>query len=128
MFLAESLSAISRVAGMAVSSQGQGENMNKTIRLAQECGPFCTERTHPKLPWLRSEIEKALQHKQSISFDRTNVKILTPSFIDEMLSELAIKFGIDAIQEFVTFNPSLEAFFLEQIGRGVRLRSKSQNR
>lgn len=97
--------------------------MSKIIHLAIECGPFCTERGHPKISWLRSEIEQALLDKQVICFDRTNVKLLTPSFIDEMVSELAIKFGTNVIHQYVTFNPPLEAVYLKQIERGIRLRN-----
>ena len=97
--------------------------MSKTIHLEPECGPFCTERTHPKLPWLRSEIENAIISKQEICIDRANVKILTPSFIDEMVSETAKKFGIQVVHQYVKFEPPLETVYLRQIERGVRLRA-----
>jgi hypothetical protein len=96
--------------------------MIKTIQLASECGPFCTERTHPKLAWLRSEIEHCILAKEIICFERNGVKILTPSFIDEMVSELGIKFGIAAIEHYVKFSPPLETIYLQQIERGIRLR------
>ena len=99
--------------------------MSLIIDLVKECGEFCTERSHPKLGWIRSQIENAIQTKALIQFNRAGIKILTPSFIDEMISELAVKYGIQAVKQYATFNPPLEAIYEAQIDRGMRMRKKS---
>jgi hypothetical protein len=93
-----------------------------TIDLQKECGAFCTERTHPRLPWLRDQIKHAIETNQSLNIDRSKVKIFTVSFLDEMTSELAVQFGLPIIQKVITFSPPLEPFYVEQMERGVRLR------
>lgn len=98
--------------------------MKEVIELMKECGEFCTERSHPKLPWLREKIENAIVSGGTVIFDRANIKILTPSFIDEMIAVVALKYGLDVVEKHVSFVPLLEPLYHQQIERGMRLRKR----
>jgi hypothetical protein len=56
--------------------------------------------------------------------DWTGVKILTPTFIDEIFPELIIKHGLDKIEKLITFTPKLTGFLAHQLERGVKNRAK----
>jgi len=94
------------------------------LHLAEIGGEFCTQRTAPSLPNLRSLIEACIEKQEPVEIETIGVKILTPSFIDELIPPLIVKFGEARIQSLITFNPPLTGFLKEQIERGTRLRKK----
>jgi hypothetical protein len=87
-------------------------------------GEFCTRRTSEAIPRIKALIEKALLNNENIVCDWTGVKILTPSFIDEIIPELIIKYGATKIQKHVSFRPVLTGFLSHQVERGVKNRSE----
>lgn len=103
----------------------KGSNRLKTIVLHKICSEFCTERTSPGLDTLHHEVQSALDAGETIQIDRSGVKILTTSFIDELLSALAVRFTIEKVRNQILFSPELEPMHWEQVERGVRLRSRT---
>lgn len=97
-------------------------NTSCVILLLSECGEFCTERSHPGLPALRKKLRDALEKGERVEIHRQGVKLLTVSFIDELIPALALEFGLDVFEKAITFSPPLERIYLEQIKRGMRLR------
>lgn len=93
-----------------------------TVKLVDHAGEFCTRRNSPGLPALRKLIESALEANTPIEIDRVGVKILTPSFIDELLPGIVLKFGDETVERLVTFRPPLEGFLKEQVTRGLQAR------
>ncbi len=94
------------------------------IDLKAEAGEFCTVRTHPKLPNLIHKIKEALLKGESVEIQWSHVKILTPSFLDELIPPLMIELGYDLLKQKVTFNPPLTGFLAEQPDRGFSNRKK----
>jgi hypothetical protein len=66
------------------------------IRLVDIGGEFCTRRTDPSLARLRETVEACIANGQAVEIDLTGIKILTPSFIDELIPPLNVKFGSDS--------------------------------
>ena len=95
----------------------------KSVSLIQLGGEFCTQRDNPGIVLLKAEIERALLAKNAIAIDRTGVRIVSVSFIDELLADLAVKYSVDQIEAYVQFRPPLEPFLKDQIARGSRLRT-----
>ena len=92
------------------------------MHLAAEAGEFCTERSHGELPRLRTHIRKIIEDGDSIVIHRDGVKMLTTSFIDELLSATALDLSFEIVRASVFFLPELEDLYWEQVTRGVRLR------
>jgi hypothetical protein len=86
-------------------------------------GEFCSRRTSEAIPLIKAQIEKALQNHSDIVCDWTGVKILTPSFIDEIIPPLILIYGADRVQKHVSFKPELTGFLSHQVERGVKNRS-----
>ena len=89
------------------------------IKFVEIGGEFCTRRTSDAIPKIKAMIEEALLKNENVVCDWTGVKILTPSFIDEIIPELTIRHGSIKIQKYVSFNPELTGFLSHQIERGV---------
>ena len=96
------------------------------LELVKVAGEFCTSRKSPALIDLKERTDACLSSDQTLEVDLLGVKVLTPSFIDEWLPDLIIKYGEDKFHRLVVFNPPLEGFLKEQITRGVALRRMSQ--
>ena len=99
--------------------------MTLRISLKDRCGEFCTARGHPAIPGLLSELRAAVASGQSVQIDRAGTKLITPSFIDELLVPLALDHGASEIRRLVVFVPTLEPILDEQIERGMRLRRRN---
>lgn len=93
------------------------------INLLDIGGEFCTRRTSPAIPIIISKIEECLKLSQKLLINTVGVKLVGPSFIDEILPALIIKYGSDAVLSTVTFDPPLEGFTKDQIEIGVRNRT-----
>lgn len=98
----------------------------KKIILADEVGEFCTARNHPKIPELHQQISACLTRAEPITIDRTGVKILSASFIDDLVPPLILRHSRQVVDQHLHFSPPLEPVYLEQIERGVRLRRRGQ--
>jgi len=85
-------------------------------------GAFCTRRNSTAIPTIIAKIEEAIKANESVICDWNGVKILTPSFVDEIIPHLIIKYGEEKINSLVSFDPKLEGFLAEQILRGVNAR------
>ena len=92
-----------------------------TIKLLESVGEFCTRRNNPHLEKIKEKIRTQLMENNSVCIDRTGIKALTPSFIDELVSPLVIELGRDKIDQCLSFDPPLEGYLSEQVERGVRL-------
>ncbi len=97
--------------------------MSKRVILKDLCGDFCTERKHPQMPLLQKWVGDALLSGEEIVFDRHGLKMLSVSFIDELLPPFAVQVGLERVMEVIRFEPPLEQVFHEQIKRGIRLRA-----
>ena len=97
----------------------------KVIRLNDLFGDFCTERAQVQKSMLKSEIKETMAVGKLLSLDRSDVKLMTTSFIDELLSDFAADYGVEKVLESVLFDPPLEEIYLNQIRRGAVLRAKS---
>ena len=93
------------------------------INLAEVVGEFCVLRTDPQIPKLREIITQAILAEEVITIDWTQVKILTPSFLDELLPPLMISLGgKEKVMEKISFVPILTGFLAQQLDRGYQLR------
>ena len=97
------------------------------IKLVDVAGEFCTSRKSVALPDLRSMLEKHIANQEPLIISREGVKILTPSFIDELLPGLILKFGEKQVRQFVKFEPPLDGYLAEQVHRGVAARKNSHS-
>ncbi|MBF0361598.1 MAG: hypothetical protein HQK49_11335 [Oligoflexia bacterium] len=95
----------------------------KTISIFDYCGPFCTQRDTAGIDKLFEILSITLEKKEKIILSRNNVKMMTVSFIDQLMVPLAITYSKDQIEKLIIFNPPLEEIFLKQIERGIRLRT-----
>lgn len=86
-------------------------------------GEFCTRRTSEAIPKIVERIEKAISENSKVICDWNGVKILTPSFIDEIVPQIIIKYGKAKYDETVSFEPQLTGFLANQVVRGVVNRS-----
>ncbi|MFN8945133.1 MAG: hypothetical protein ACK5WZ_10995 [Pseudobdellovibrionaceae bacterium] len=96
------------------------------IKLVDFGGEFCTSRKSPAIEKLREVIEKSIQSNTPIEILRDGVKVLTPSFIDELLPPLVIQYGEEQVMGIISFLPPLDGYLKEQLHRGVAARRKSQ--
>lgn len=85
-------------------------------------GEFCTRRNSKGLVELSHAIESALQNNQKITINRSGVKILSISYVDELLSPLALKYGIDNLWSCLDIQPVLEDFYIRQVELGANRR------
>lgn len=93
------------------------------IKLVDFSGEFCTNRKNEGLIRVIAELKKALQSEEKVIISSNGVKILTPSYIDELIPPLAIEFGVEKVEKMITFSPPLTGFLLEQLNRGVKNRT-----
>ena len=93
------------------------------LRLLDVGGEFCTRRNSPSLPPLIKTLESAIEANTGVEIDRDGVKILTPSFIDELIPPLMVKYGEDVVNKLIKFTPPLDGFLKDQLARGLRARS-----
>lgn len=94
----------------------------KRIVLKDLFGEFCTDRHLPEIQMLKRTIENEIKADSPVTLDRSGVKLLSVSFIDELLGDLAVQHSREKIKDLVLFNPPLENIYEEQIDRSVRLR------
>ncbi len=94
------------------------------INLKEHSGEFCTARKNKGLSQVIQILKMALEKNEKITISTTGVKILTPSYIDELIPPLVIIFGSEKIKQLVSFSPPLTGFILEQIDRGIKNRSR----
>lgn len=92
------------------------------IKLADIAGEFCTTRNSPGLPQIISILKDCLDRNENVEIELTGVKLLTPSFIDELIPPLIIKYGKEKIDQSIVFRPALVGFVKDQIDRGVQQR------
>ncbi len=90
-----------------------------TINFLEIAGEFCTKRDNSGIPIIIEKIETALTKNENIVCNWEGVKILTPSFIDEIMPKLIIKYGREKIDRSLSFSPPLEGFLAHQIERGI---------
>ncbi len=95
----------------------------KEINLAIESSEFCVKRTDPNLPKIIELLDQAVLKQSPIQVEWSQVKILTPSYIDELLPKLIIKHGEANFWKYVQFKPALTGFLHDQIAIGVKNRS-----
>lgn len=88
-------------------------------------GEICNKRTLPGIQKIKEKIKQALDSNQNLTIDRTGVKVLTPSYIDELIPQFNIDYGKDKVSKLIQFSPPLEGFLAEQVERGTNLRLKS---
>ena len=93
-----------------------------TIDLLKEVGLYCKERTDPNIPRLFAQIKKELEKGGEILFSIKGVRIITPSFIDQLLGDLAKEYGPDFLKQHCKFDPALPIIFKDQFERSARLR------
>ena len=86
-------------------------------------GEFCTRRTSVGIPKILALIEGAILKNENVICDWTEVKILTPSFIDEIIPQIIIKYGKPKYDQLVSFDPILTGFLADQVDRGVKNRT-----
>jgi hypothetical protein len=92
------------------------------INLLDYGGEFCTRRSSPAIPIIISIIESCISKNENLEIDTTGVKLIGPSFIDEILPRLIIKYGSEKVLGIVTFSPPLEGYTKDQVTIGVKNR------
>ncbi|PIU01251.1 MAG: hypothetical protein COT74_01745 [Bdellovibrionales bacterium CG10_big_fil_rev_8_21_14_0_10_45_34] len=92
------------------------------IRLVEIAGEFCTRRNMPALAEIKKILVEKLEKQEPVEISTAGVKILTPSFIDELIPDLINQYGEEKVTSLISFNPPLEGFLKEQISRGVKNR------
>lgn len=95
----------------------------KIIDLAVEASEFCVRRTDVSLPKIKALVLEALEANTELEINWVNVKVLTPSYIDELIPGFILKFGEEKVKKLVKFNPQLTGFLSEQVIRGVKNRT-----
>ncbi len=85
-------------------------------------GDMCIRRTTPGIDFIKQKIETAIQKNEKIIFDWCKVKVMTVSFIDEIMPELIIKYGPEILEKNIEFNPELTGFLKDQLDNGVKSR------
>ncbi len=94
----------------------------KIINLAVEASEFCVRRTDASLPKIKDLVLEALNTNTELEINWINVKVLTPSYIDELIPGFILKFGEEKVNKLIKFNPLLTGFLAEQVIRGVKNR------
>lgn len=85
-------------------------------------GDMCIRRTTPGIDLIKKKIEIAIQKNEKIIFDWSKVKVMTVSFVDEIMPELIIKYGNEILEKNIEFNPPLTGFLKDQLDNGVKNR------
>ncbi|MBL6988222.1 MAG: hypothetical protein ISR65_00500 [Bacteriovoracaceae bacterium] len=87
----------------------------KQIDLISISGEFATRRDCKSLPELTKQIVSVLEHDDTIVIQREKIKILSLSFVDELLRPLIKKYSFSTISSKVHFQPELEEVYLEHL-------------
>lgn len=95
------------------------------VQLIDFGGEFCTSRKSPAIQKLHELIENCIRKNSPLEISRDGVKVLTPSFIDELLPPLIMKHGEEKVLSLVKFSPPLNGYLEEQVHRCVAARKKS---
>jgi hypothetical protein len=85
-------------------------------------GDMCIRRTTPGISMIKEKIEITIQQNKKIIFDWSRVKVMTVSFIDEIMPELIIKYGKEILEKNIEFRPELTGFLKDQLDNGVNNR------
>lgn len=94
------------------------------LNLYDFSGEFCSRRTTPGLQNLKKKLHQLLTTNTSVLLSTAKVKIITPSYVDELLPSLMIEFGKDKVLTLIKFDPPLAGYAAEQIERGYNNRNK----
>ena len=92
------------------------------IKLIDFGGEFCTKRTSSAIPKIKNLIIECMNKNDVLEIDTEKVKLIGPSFIDEILPPLMIQYGSEVILKSVKFIPDLEGYTKDQIAIGVKNR------
>lgn len=88
------------------------------LKLYDFSGEFCSRRTTPGLKELKEQIRLHILNNTPITLSSENVKLITPSYIDELLPSLMVELGKEKVLNLIKFSPPLTGYALEQIERG----------
>ena len=92
--------------------------------LKDEVGEFCTARSHPIMPRLKQTAEGAIAAQKVMDVDMRGVKLMSVSFLDEWLGDLAARLGVEQTLKWIRFSPPLAAEYLQQLDRSATLRKR----
>ena len=92
------------------------------IKFFDYSGEFCTRRTTPGLLELKETLRRELGKGTFVILSLEGVKIITPSYIDELLPTLMIELGKEKVLGQIKFEPKLNKYVEGQIERGYRAR------
>lgn len=95
------------------------------IKLVEIGGEFCTSRKAPSIAGLRQQLDSCLENDKSVVIETAGVKILTPSYIDELIPPLMVKHGEAKVLNLIEFTPPLTGFLKEQLTRGLANRIRA---
>ena len=87
---------------------------------------FCTKRTSTTIPKLKKLIVECMNNNEVLEINTEKVKLIGPSFVDEILPSLIIQYGADRILKSVKFAPELQGYSKDQIAIGVKNRISRQ--
>ncbi len=94
----------------------------KQVKLLEICGLFCTKRDAPSIVKLTDIIQVCLDKNEKLSINREGVKILSVSYVDELISPFLQKISFDVFFNQISFEPPLEEFYNIQLKRSIMLR------
>lgn len=100
--------------------------MSKIIHLIEIGGEFCTERTSTSLNEMKKRLRTNIQRNEKTIIDTKGVKLITPSYVDELIPPLMIEFGAEKTLNLIEFLPPLQGFLSEQVDRGYRARKPNK--
>lgn len=94
------------------------------ISLVEFCGEFCTERKNEGILELAKKISTLKANSNEIRILRKDVKIMSASFVDELVKLLlSLQVGRKFIETQLSFNPQLETIYSDQIQRSLASRN-----
>jgi hypothetical protein len=94
------------------------------LKLYDYSGEFCTRRTTTGLQEIKLILRKSITSNTPIILSLEKVKLITPSYIDELLPDLMAEFGKEKVLGLVKFDQALNKYVAEQIERGFKNRIK----
>jgi hypothetical protein len=101
--------------------------LDKIINIFEYCGAYPTTRDNPGLIDIVDLLTEALTNNERVTLNRDHTKLMTLTFIDELIVPLAMEFGRDTVETLITFDPPLEEPYVKQIERGIKLRMEKFN-
>jgi len=67
-----------------------------------------------------------MNNNEILEINTEKIKLIGPSFIDEILPPLILQYGEDKILEIVKFTPDLQGYSKDQILIGVKNRQRTE--